>query len=110
MPALESLVPGLVRLSARLSRRVFSSLTAPFLDSCPPAELEAEADSGGCGDVAALDVSIFKTGWGCLPFGWRSCSFQSAGVGGTGPSAVMPSGTGRLVGGDAIGSVVRFKL
>lgn len=53
---------------------------------------------------------MFKTGWGCLPLGWRSCSFQSAGVGGTGPRAVMPSGTGRLVGGEAMGSVVRFKL
>jgi hypothetical protein len=115
----------LPRLSLRLSRSVFSPLTArararPPAELAPEAEAEAEADpvadaGVGAGSLVAvepmlelvmLEVSIAEScgvGDGCLLF---DESTQSAGVGGTGPSAVTPLGGGRRVGGEITGSVL----
>jgi hypothetical protein len=110
MLASEPPLECLVRLSLRRSRKVFSPLTAPALDSRPPPELRSE--SGGVYTLlpATVDVSIVNSGWGDLPGRCRSSSTQSAGVGGIGPRAVTPPGGGRLVGGETTGSVVLLRL
>ncbi len=97
----------LVLLSLRLSRRVFSPLTAPVLAS-PAGGL---ADPEATGTVASRELPVVDDpsaedgGFGEEdPLSWllSTSSIQSAGVGGTGPSVV---GRGRRVGGDVIGSL-----
>ncbi len=108
---LDSALWCLVRLSFRLSRRVFSPRTAPVLFK-PLLGLAPVADSGTlCAWVLPKsDVCIVNSGGlgvveRCC---WRSSSTQLAGVGGTGPRAVTPPGGGRLVGGEAIGGFIAF--
>lgn len=111
---LDSPLLCLVRLSLRLSRSDFSPRTAPVLARLPPDGLDpGVADSGGCAvELDELDVSTLRPACAARFACCRSSSTQSAGVGGTGPSAVIPFGGGLLVGGDrtGLGSIVRFKL
>ncbi len=104
-PSIEFLIP-LVRLSVRLSRSVFSPLTAPVLAN-PAAGLDDEpAEAGSSLELAALETLSTidaRLGEWPLPRLLFSVSFQSAGVGGTGPSAATPDGGGRRVGGDTMG-------
>lgn len=111
MPGLGSPLILLVRLSVRRSRSDFSQRTAPALASCPPAELDPEAESGGWEEsVEALEVSMLRAGGGAARVRWRSSSTQLAGVGGTGPRAAIPCGGGLRVGGETMGSGVLFRL
>jgi len=110
-PSNEFLEP-LGLLSARLCIIVLLSSRTALVLTNPP-ELDPEvADSSavalalltvGC---STLEVSIRKAGDRPLsggPFLWPSSSTHPAGVGGTGPSAAMPFGGGRRVGGEAAG-------
>lgn len=110
-PSIESRTP-LVLLSLRLSRSVFSPLTAPVRAN-PLLELLPEAaESGFSLELVALEILStreVRTGDGSRPR-LSSVSTQSAGVGGTGPNADTPLGGGRRVGGDMIGSLPLFGL
>lgn len=102
-----------VRLSFRLSRKDFSPRTAPVRFRPALVEPDPEPESGTAGglDAAAAAVSIVNPiGLGDLPRPCCSSPTQSAGVGGTGPSAVTPLGGGLLVGGETTGSLVLLRL
>jgi len=114
-PSSEFRALPLVRLSVRLSRKLFSPLKAGVLDKTPVAELADDTADSGCAlelltlavstiaDALLLAVSVVELlGW---VFGVSPDSCQFAGVGGTGPKAVTPLGGGRRVGGDTMGSL-----
>lgn len=102
---------ALVLLSVRLSRNVFSPLTAFVLARLLDGLSPDVADSGKAPALSTLEVSACEWPSGDdRPRGVRfddaSVSTQSAGVGGTGPRAATPLGGGRRVGGDTTGSLV----
>ena len=102
---------ALVLLSVRLSRKVFSPLTAFVLARLPDWLSPEVADSGKAPALSTLDVSAceWPSGDDChrgVRLLDESVSTQSAGVGGTGPRAATPLGGGLRVGGDATGSLV----
>ena len=69
--------------------------------------LDEEPGAGSIGGLDGIEVSIVRLGDRLRSEGpaWLSFSFQSAGVGGTGPRLVTPAGGRRLfTGGDMIGT------